>query len=194
MVRNSEQDLLKIIEQIPAFIFSALPDGSIDFVSQSRFDYSGLSPKEVHGWDWTTVVHPEDREQAVERWGVPATGEPRENEHRVRLANGEYRWFLARNAALRDEKGHIVKWYVVLVDIENQKRAEEQLRNSERNLRTTIETIPAYVLSAPPDGPIDFVSQSLCDLMGLSPEMVLGWDWTTAAPSRRPRPGGGEMA
>ena len=180
MIRKREQDLRKIIDKIPAFIFRALPDGSFDFVSQSWFDYSGLSPEEVYGWDWATVVHPEDRDRAVEIWRESlATGEPRESEHRVRQANGEYRWFLARNSALRDEKGHIVKWYIVLVDIENQKRAEEQLRNSERNLRTTIETIPAYVFSAPPDGPIDFVSQSLCDLMGLSPEMVFGWDWTT---------------
>ena len=64
---------------------------------------------------------------------------------------------------MRDENGNIVKRYVVLVDIENQKRAEEQLRNSERNLRTIIETIPAFVRTANPDGSIDFVSQSWLD-------------------------------
>ena len=179
-IRNSERNLRTTIDTIPAFVFSALPDGSFDFVSQSWFDYSGLSPEEVYGWDWATVVHPEDRDRAVEIWRESlATGEPRENEHRVRQANGEYRWFLARNSALRDEKGDIVKWYVVLVDIENQKRAEEQLRNSERNLRTTIDTIPAYVFSALPDGSFDFVSQSLLIIMGLPPEAVFGWNWMT---------------
>ena len=69
--------------------------------------------------------------QAVEKWRKSlATGEPRENEHRIRLANGEYLWFLARNAALRDDKGNIVKWYGVLVDIENQKRTEACLRQA----------------------------------------------------------------
>ena len=131
MIRNREQDLRKIIDKIPAFVFSALPDGSIDFLSQSIFDYTGLSPREVLGWDWTTFVHPEDREQAVEKWRESlATGEPRVNEHRIRLANGEYRWFLARNAALRDDKGNIVKWYGVLVDIEDQKRTEACLRQA----------------------------------------------------------------
>ena len=179
-LRNSERNLRTTIDTIPAFIFSALPDGSFDFASQNWFDYSGLSPEEVYGWDWTDVVHPEDRDRAVEKWRESmATGVPVENEHRVRQANGEYRWFLARNAALRDENGHIVRRYVVLVDIENQKRAEEQIRNSERNLRTTIETIPAYVWSALPDGSIDFASQSFLDYLGLSPEAVLGWDWTT---------------
>ena len=75
-----------------------------------------------------TAVHPEDRDRTVENWRESlATGEPRENEHRIRQANGEYRWFLARNSALRDEKGHIVRWYGVLMDIENQKRTEARL-------------------------------------------------------------------
>jgi formate hydrogenlyase transcriptional activator len=74
------------------------------------------------------LVHPEDRDRAVRIWRESlATGEPRENEHRYRQANGEYRWFLARNAALRDDKGDVVKWYGVLVDIENQKRTEARL-------------------------------------------------------------------
>ena len=127
-LRNSERNLRTTINTIPAYVFSALPDGSFDFASQNWFDYSGLSPEEVYGWDWTDVVHPEDCDRAVEKWRESlATGEPRENEHRVRQANGEYRWFLARNSALRDEKGNIVRWYIVLVDIENQKRAEARL-------------------------------------------------------------------
>jgi hypothetical protein len=54
-------------------------------------------------------------------------GEPRENEHRIRQAKGEFRWFLARDSALRDGKGDIVKWYGVLMDIENQRRTEARL-------------------------------------------------------------------
>ena len=179
-LRNSERNLRTTIDTIPAFIFSALPDGSFDFASQNWFDYSGLSPEEVYGWDWTDVVHPEDRDRAVEKWRESmATGVPVENEHRVRQANGEYRWFLARNAALRDENGHIVRRYVVLVDIENQKRAEEQIRNSERNLHTALETIPAYVWSALPDGSINFASQSIFNYLGIPAEAALGWDWVT---------------
>jgi PAS domain S-box-containing protein len=177
-LRNSEMNLRTTIDTIPAFIFSALPDGSFEFASQSWFDYSGLSPEEIYGWDWATVVHPEDRDRAVEIWRESlATGEPRESEHRVRQANGEYRWFLARNLALRDEKGHIARWYVVLVDIENQKQAEELLRNSERNLRSTIDTIPAFIFSALPDGTLDFTNQSWVDYSGHTPREILGWEW-----------------
>ncbi len=127
-IRQSERDLRTAIDTIPAYVFSALPDGSIDFISKSSLDYAGLSPEKALGWDWTNAIHPEDRDRAVEKWRESmATGEPRENEHRIRQANGEYRWFLARNSALRDEKGHIVRWYGVLVDIENQKRTEARL-------------------------------------------------------------------
>jgi PAS domain S-box-containing protein len=127
-LRNSERNLRTTIDTIPAYVFSALPDGSFDFISQSLLDYTGLSTEKSLGWEWTTEVHPEDRDRAVEKWRESlATGEPRENEHRLRQANGEYRWFLARNSALRDEKGQIVRWYGVLVDIEDQKRTEARL-------------------------------------------------------------------
>ncbi len=127
-IRQSERDLRITIDTIPAYVFSALPDGSFDFISQSLLNLTGFSPEAVFGWEWTIAVHPEDRDLAVEKWRESlATGEPRENEHRIRQENGEYRWFLARNAALRDEKGHIVRWYGVLVDIENQKRTEARL-------------------------------------------------------------------
>ncbi len=127
-IRQSERDLRTTIDTIPSYVFSALPDGSIDFISQSLLDLTGFSPEEVLGWDWSISIHPEDRDGAVETWRESmATEEPRDHEHRIRLANGEYRWFLARNSALRDEKGHIIRWYGVHVDIENQKRTEARL-------------------------------------------------------------------
>jgi formate hydrogenlyase transcriptional activator len=131
-LRNSERKIRTTIETIPAFVFSALPDGQIDFVSQNWLNYLGVTPEEVFGWDWTTLVHPEDSDRVVEKWRdwreSLATEEG--SERRFRQANGEYRWFLARKSALRDEKGDIVKWYGVLVDIEDQKRAEARLRQA----------------------------------------------------------------
>jgi formate hydrogenlyase transcriptional activator len=177
-LKNSERNLRTTIDTIPAYVYSALLDGSVDFASQSFFDYLGIPPEAALGWDWVALLHPEDRDRGLQVWRESlATGEPRENEIRFRLANGEYRWFLARSSPLRDDKGDIVKWYGALMDIENLKRAEELLRNSERNLRTTLETIPAYVFSALPDGSFDFISQNMFDLMGLSREEVLGQDW-----------------
>ena len=65
-----------------------------------------------------------------------ATGEPFEFEARFRSsANGEYRWLLARGVPLRDEHGKILRWYGILTDIDDRKRAEEALRRSNRELR-----------------------------------------------------------
>jgi PAS domain S-box-containing protein len=130
-IRNNARILRTTIDKIPAFVFSALPDGSVDFASQSFFDYLGIPPEAGLGWGWVNLVHPEDCDRAVKVWRESlATGEPRENELRFRQANGEYRWFLARSAALRDDKGDIVKWYGALMDIENLKRAEARLRQA----------------------------------------------------------------
>jgi PAS domain S-box-containing protein len=127
-LRNTEKNLRTTIDTIPAYVFSALPDGTIDFASQRFLDYLGLSTEAALGWEWVPLVHPEDRDRAVEIWRESlATGKPGENEHRYRQANGEYRWFLARCSALWDDKGDVVKWYGVLVDIENQKRTEARL-------------------------------------------------------------------
>ena len=130
-IRNSEKNLHTIIETIPAFVRTANPEGSIDFVSQSWLDYMSISREEWVGWGWINKVHPEDRDRVVEsRRQMLATGEPRERELRIRQANGEYRWFLSRHEPLRDEKGNIIKWYGVIVDIEARKRAETRLRQA----------------------------------------------------------------
>ena len=121
------KDQLRLaIDTIPALAWSALPDGSRDFLNQRWLEYSGLSLEEGLGWGWQAAIHPEDRARLVDEWRAAlAAGEPLETEERVRRADGEYRWFLLRAVPLRDEKGNIVKWYGTSTDIEDRKQAEE---------------------------------------------------------------------
>ena len=72
-------------------------------------------------------------------------GVPFENEHRLRRADGAYRWFQARARPLRDSDGRIVRWYMLITDIDDRKRAEDALRASEHDLRSIIDTMPGYV-------------------------------------------------
>lgn len=131
-LRKSEAELRTIVETIPAYVWTTLPDGMVDFVCQSWLDYTGLSKEQWLGWGWMTVTHPEDLERTVEKSRAAlAAGEPIEQEQRVRQADGSYRWFLGRNVPLRDEHGNILKWYGTLHDIEGQKQAEAALRESE---------------------------------------------------------------
>jgi PAS domain S-box-containing protein len=134
-IRQNERELRITIEAIPAFVARALPDGSVDFVSQSWLDYLGCSREEILDWGWKKILHPEDLDRVLNNWQAAlAAGEPLEIEARHRRADGKYCWFLCRAVPLRDDAGKIVKWYATLHDIEDQKHAEENLRRSEAYL------------------------------------------------------------
>jgi PAS domain S-box-containing protein len=125
-LRASERKYRHLVDTTPAFIHTALPDGSLDFLSRGWLEYGGLPQTDFLDWRWTAAIHPEDVEGFVDKWRAAlASGEPFVAESRVRRADGEYRWFLQRNVPLRDETGKIVKWYGTGIDIEDRKRAEE---------------------------------------------------------------------
>jgi PAS domain S-box-containing protein len=116
-------------------IFSCLPDGSPDFFNRRWLEYLDLPLEEISGWSWTSVVHPQDLEDLLNKWRSSlVTGEPLEVEARSRRGDGEYRRLLHRAVPLRDEHEIIVKWYVSSIDIEDRRRAEEAVRRSEAYL------------------------------------------------------------
>jgi len=140
-LRQGEKELREIVETIPAMTVTVLPDGSDVFIGKRFSEYSGLSEEEARGSGWKTSIHPDDLDQHVSKWRASlASGEPIEIETRFRRgADGEYRWFLARAVPLRDEAGTILKWYEVLTDIEDRKRAEAVLRDSEARVRRLVD-------------------------------------------------------
>ncbi|MEA2263390.1 MAG: hypothetical protein QOJ51_6215 [Acidobacteriaceae bacterium] len=126
-LRSQEKHLRDVVETIPAMAFSARPDGSAEFVNRPWLDYSGLSEKGNLDYGWQLTIHPDDRDEHLNKWQASlAIGAPFENESRQRGANGEYRWFLVRAVPLRDEHGNVLKWYGTLTDIEDRKRAEQE--------------------------------------------------------------------
>jgi len=133
-LQRSEDYLRLVINTIPTMAWSLRPDGVLDFVNQRWLDYTGLSFEKAIE-EPTRTVHPEDLSRATEKWlVVKATSEAYEDEMRLERADGEYRWFLVRIAPLRDDQGNLVKRYGVAIDIEERKRAEEKLRQSESQL------------------------------------------------------------
>ena len=124
-----------MIETIPVMAFIILPDGSNAFVNRPWREYTGLSAEATTGFGWQSAVHPQDLEGHLSKWRVSrASGKPFENELRFRSADGEYRWFLDRAVPLRDTTGNILKWYGVLTDIEDRKRAEALIAGEKRIL------------------------------------------------------------
>jgi PAS domain S-box-containing protein len=134
-IRQTEQELQLVIDTIPALAWSALPDGSIDFVNKRLLEYGGLSLGNIKDWGWAVEGHAGNCATLADGWRAAfATGEPFQKEVRLRRADGEYCWFLLRAVPRRDGRGNIVKWYGTTTDIEDRKRAEEALRRSETYL------------------------------------------------------------
>jgi len=135
--RESESlNIQLLVDSIPALIHTARPDGYLDYFNKPWLEYLGVTLDKVAGWNWTAVVHPEDVEGIVAKWrACLASGEIFEHETRVRRADGEYRWMYHHKVPLRDEHGNIVKWYGSSLDIEERKKAEEQLRRKAGELQ-----------------------------------------------------------
>ena len=134
-LQRSEDRLRVVIDTIPAHVWSARPDGTVDLINRRFLEFTGRSTEDMLGWGWGSVVHPDDLRRYVVEWqAAVATGEPMESEARVRRRDGKYRWLLIRNVPLRDEQGTIVNWYGTAFDIEERHHAEEALRRSQAYL------------------------------------------------------------
>jgi PAS domain S-box-containing protein len=133
--RESELKLRKIIETVPGLIWSNGPDGDPTHVNQRMLDYSGVRFEEFKHRGWEAFVHPDDfRETADAFYRAIRTGATYEGIMRLRRADGEFRWHHARCEPLRDRRGRIIQWYGLSVDIDERKKAGDQLRRSEAYL------------------------------------------------------------
>jgi PAS domain S-box-containing protein len=182
LAKQAARELRLAVNTIPSLVWTALPDGSLDFINQ-RWQEIGLSLDDLQGSEWISVLHPDERGEVADRWRVAVeTGTPYENIERVRRADGEYRWFLSRAQPLRDELGNIVKWYGTDTDIEDQKRAEDALRESEQRFRDYTESASDWYWETGPDHRFiaHLVSEQLLDKIGVLPNSRIGmlrWDF-----------------
>jgi PAS domain S-box-containing protein len=133
--RRSQKELRDVINTMPANVWSASPDGAVDFINQRWREFTGLLLEDALGWNWEKAIHPDDRTWSLADWREAlANGRSMESELRILRADGEHRWFFVRNVPLRDEHGNIVKWYGAAIDIEDRKRAESLLAGEKRLL------------------------------------------------------------
>jgi PAS domain S-box-containing protein len=182
---NEELQLqVGLLQRLPVSAWTLKPDGTPDFVNQVWLEFSGQSLDFVrsHPEAWMSAVHPEDRERAAKTfWDGIRSGKDFAVETRsLRASDGTYRWHLQQAVALRDAEGKILRFVGTTTDIDDQKRAEEELRASETNLRRVIDAIPTLSWCALPDGPNVFLSKGWYEYTGFSTDEALGWGWQAA--------------
>ena len=128
-LRASEEAHRFLGESIPAQVWTARPDGALDYVNRQVLEYFDKTSEEIIGAGWQAVIHPADLPHCVERWTASlTTGEPYEVEFRLRRADGEYRWHIARARPLRSRDAQVLQWFGTNVDIDDQKRTGQAQR------------------------------------------------------------------
>lgn len=127
-------DLSAVVDGLPHMVWTATPDGKVEFLNQRWREYTGLSADDTGNFSWVSAVHPDDQFHVLECWtSFIDTGQGGEVEARFRRADGEYRWFLFHACPMQDKDGRITRWCGTNIDIADRKQADTQL-SAEKSL------------------------------------------------------------
>ena len=170
--------LQTVIDTVPSFLWTSLPDGSKEYLNKRWYEYTGLPLEQGKGWGWKVVVHPDDLDRLVREWqALLDAPKPGELETRIRRYDGEYRWFLIRVVPQFDAEGNVVRWFGSNTDIEDRKRAEKKLLEEERELRRITDAIPQTIVVLDSKGHPLYANQAMLDHTGLTMQDVLTSDF-----------------
>src|SRR5262245_46409000 len=146
-MEDRELTFHQIVDGISALITVTTADGDVALVNRHVLDYFGKSLDELKQWAATDAVHPDDLPHVVAAWQRSVRdGEPYDLDHRIRRADGVYRWFHVRGLPVRDEAGRIVRWFVLHTDIHERKRAEALLAGENRLLEMVASGEPLDII------------------------------------------------
>ncbi len=164
---------LKIVESMPGLAWAADPTGHLTYISPSTVNFHGEaretlnSPEREDEFGWRRVVHPDDYDRAAASWRhCLQTGDQYEAEHRLRRADGVYRWVRNSGRPSRNDNGNITGWYGTTIDIEELKQVEAALRERERELSHLVDMVPSLVWRLTPDGALIFFNKRMIDFLG----------------------------
>jgi PAS domain S-box-containing protein len=175
-LRQSERQFRLLVETIPALVWRGTPEGQLDYLNQRAVEYLGHTAEGLANGGWLELVHPDHRDATVRRWLHSATtGSSYNDTYRLRRADGQYRWIQSVGEPFRDLEGRIAHWYGLVIDIEDRMRAEEALRESERESRLIVDTIPGLVATLTPAGEVELVNDELIEYCGQGLEAMKQW-------------------
>jgi len=173
-LRQSEAELRTIIDVIRQCIGVEAPDGTMLYANQVALDNSGLTLDEVikEGF-YARLCHPDDINRVRDEHRIALLeGVPFDLETCLLHTSGQYRWHLMQYNPLKDESGQIIRWYFTGTDIDDRKRAEDRLRQSEEDLRTTTDAIRQDIAVLSPDGKTLYANRVALEHTGRTMEEV----------------------
>jgi PAS domain S-box-containing protein len=169
-------ELTQLVDALPGLGWSALPDGRAEFLNKRWLNYTGMTAEQSAGSGWTEAIHPDDRGGLLEHWRSCVTsGTGVDTEARIRRHDGTYRWFLFRANPLRDECGHISRWFGTNIDIEERRRDEEALRASELSWRQIVDNVPGLVATMGAMGEVEFLNRQVLEYFGQTQQDLKNW-------------------
>jgi PAS domain S-box-containing protein len=147
---KSEAEFRTLADNMHQFAWMTDQTGWIYWYNKRWFDYTGTTLDEMQGWGWRKVHHPEHVDRVVAKIRACfESGEPWEDTFPLRSKDGEYRWFLSRALPIRDEEGHIVRWFGTNTDITERLRSDEQrtvlINELNHRVKNTLATVQAIV-------------------------------------------------
>lgn len=174
-----------LAETIPAMMWAGDASGELEYLSHRAVVFLGRSVASLSGERWLDVVHVDDREAVIRRWqGAVAATSSYEDVYRLRRFDGQYRWIRSVGALSRDVPGRARRWYGLLIDIDEQRRAEDGLRESEQHWRSIVDTIPALVCTFDASGVLEHVNRQGLEYLGQSVEQLRSWPTIGIVPDR----------
>src|SRR3954468_2576182 len=176
-IETRERELRQMTETIPEMLWSATPDGAIDYCNLRFLEYTGISAQDVTGAGWQKTIHPEDAARVGPIWSACiAAGNTYRVEVRTRrITDHAYRWCVVTALPLRDEHGRILKWHGSVIDVHDWKQAQEELRHSEQEARLIVDCIPAQVAVLGPTGEVRQINRRMAEFFGSSAAALSSW-------------------
>ena len=175
-LRARELSWRQIVDSIPGLVATTGALGEIEFLNRQTLEYFGKTTEELKNWALIGSVHPDDLPRVIEvRKKSIEEGQLYEVEHRCRRADGVYRWFQVRGLPVRDTENKVTAWYLLLTDIEDRKRGEEDLRARELEARSFVDNTPGLLARLSPDGTPEIFNRGFLQYLGKAEEEIRDW-------------------
>jgi PAS domain S-box-containing protein len=183
--RLPENHFRTLAESIPNLVWMADATGHIFWYNRRWYEYTGTTFEQMEGWGWKSVHDPNVLPQVMERWQrAIASGVPFEMVFPLRSATGEFRPFLTRVEPIKDERGHIVRWFGTNTDVKDQEKLRHEVESSEDKLRSFIEAASQGIIVISADGRISLVNRRTEEMFGYSRAELLGQELELLLPER----------